>query len=164
MKWSPFPDNAYKTIFPHFRNVKTLNPAFCWYSINYKSESQPQHPNSFWGPSRVAPSNWKICQIDCNLACATDEPKLWLSPSAKRRQNLVLGPHLCPRIWVRAMIGLLKKAIVDLPISMKGNSKLISGNSLSPLGAQNKDFDAVSQKFPTGVKWRLRCRLIVTMG
>ena len=50
------------------------------------------------------------------------------------------------------MIGLLKKAIVDLPISMKGNSKLISGNSLSPLGAQNKDFDAVSQKFPTGVK------------
>ena len=41
-KWrSPFPDNAYKTIFPHFRNVKTLNPAFCWYSINYKCESQP---------------------------------------------------------------------------------------------------------------------------
>ena len=150
---SPFhPDNAYKTIFPHFRNVKTLNPAFCWYSINYKCESLPWHPKSLWGPSWswVAPSNWQIGQIDRNLACATDEPKLWLSPSAKRRQNSVLGPYLCTRIWVRALIGLLKKAIVDLPISMKGNSKLISGNSLSPLGAQNKDFGAVSQTFPTG--------------
>ena len=36
------------------------------------------------------------------------------------------------------MIGLLK-AIVYLPISLKENSKRISGNSLSPLEAQNKD-------------------------
>ena len=33
----------------------------------------------------------------------------------------------------------LKKAIVHLPISLKGNSKRISGNSLSSLGAQNKN-------------------------
>ena len=31
----------------------------------------------------------------------------------------------------------VKNAIVDLPIEMKGNSKRTSGNSLSPLGAQN---------------------------
>ena len=34
------------------------------------------------------------------------------------------------------MIGLLKKAIVDLPIRLKGNSKHISGNSFSLLGTQ----------------------------
>ena len=34
-----------------------------------------------------------------------------------------------------------KKAMVHLPISLKGNSERISGNSLSPFGAgeQNKD-------------------------
>ena len=42
----------------------------------------------------------------------------------------------------------LKKIIVDLPISMKGNSKRSSGNSLSPLGAQSKDLGAAaSQKY-----------------
>ena len=45
-----------------------------------------------------------------------------------------------------------QKAIVDLPIRMKGNSKLISGNSLSPLGAQNKDVGAGSQTLLTEVK------------
>ena len=38
----------------------------------------------------------------------------------------------------------LKKAIVHLPISLKGNSKRISDNSLSPLGAQNKDLGSAS--------------------
>ena len=37
------------------------------------------------------------------------------------------------------MIGLLK-AIVDLPISMKGNSTLISGNSLSAVGGPEQGF------------------------
>ena len=36
----------------------------------------------------------------------------------------------------------LKKAIVNLTISLKENSKRISGDSLSPLGAQNKDLDS----------------------
>ena len=31
-----------------------------------------------------------------------------------------------------------------MPISVKENSKRISGNSFSPLGAQNKDIDAAS--------------------
>ena len=42
------------------------------------------------------------------------------------------------------MIDLIKKAISDLPIKVKGNSKLTSG-SLSPLEAQSKDIGAASQ-------------------
>ena len=33
----------------------------------------------------------------------------------------------------------VNKSIVNLPITLKGNSKRISGNSLSILGAWNKD-------------------------
>ena len=52
-----------------------------------------------------------------------------------------------------------KKAFVDLPIKMKGNSKRTSGNSLSPLGAQNKDIGAASRTLLTEVKLHLRRRL-----
>ena len=45
----------------------------------------------------------------------------------------------------------VKIAIVDLPISLKGNSKRISGNSLSPFGAQNKDISAAWQTLLTGL-------------
>ena len=87
------------------------------------------------------------------LACSADETKLWLSLSV----ILVLGPHLCTGIQVCAMIGLLKTiAIVDLPIKVKGNSKCSSGNSLSPLGAQNKDISATSQMLLTKIKLRLQ--------
>ena len=53
----------------------------------------------------------------------------------------------------------VKKAIVDLLMRLKGNSEFISGNSLSPLGARNKNFGAASQSLVTGVKLRLRRRL-----
>ena len=43
----------------------------------------------------------------------------------------------------------VKKAVVNLPIRLKGNSKHISGNSSSPLGTQNKDFSAASQTLLT---------------
>ena len=59
-------------------------------------------------------------------------------------------------------IGPLKKAIVDLPIRLKANSKRISGNSVisgGPLGAQNKDFGDPSQTLLNGVKLRLPRRL-----
>ena len=39
----------------------------------------------------------------------------------------------------------VKTIIVDLPIRLKGNSKRPSGNSLSPLGAKNKDLVPASQ-------------------
>ena len=90
------------------------------------------------------------------MAYATNETKLWLRPSVKQRQKLVRGPYLCTRIGVLAIIGLLKKAIVDLPIRLKGNLKRISGNLLSSLGAQTKDLSTASQTLLTGVKLPLQ--------
>ena len=49
----------------------------------------------------------------------------------------------------------LKKAIVDLPIRLKENSKRTSGNSLSLLGSQNTDLSATLQTLLTEVKLRL---------
>ena len=54
------------------------------------------------------------------LAC---EQALWSAP-----ESLLAGYD-----WP------VKKAIVDLPVRLKGNSKRTSGNSLGPLGAQDKD-------------------------
>ena len=50
----------------------------------------------------------------------------------------------------------VKKAIVDLPIRLKWNSKSTSGYSLRPLGARNQDLGAASQTLPTGVWLRLQ--------
>ena len=52
----------------------------------------------------------------------------------------------------------VEKAIVDLPIRLKENSKRVSGNSSSPLAAQNKDYGASSQTLLTEVELRLRRR------
>ena len=56
------------------------------------------------------------------------------NPGKVRLRNgaeiLVLFPHLCTRIWVHDWPD--KKAIVDLPITLEGNSKHVTSNSLSP--------------------------------
>ena len=52
----------------------------------------------------------------------------------------------------------IKKAIVDLPIRLKGNWKPTSSNSLSLLGAQNKDFSTASQMLLTRVRLWLSLR------
>ena len=76
-------------------------------------------------------------------ACAADKTKLWsMSVYETAPKSLFLLPTCVSRIWVHAMIGWVEKAIVDLPIKMKGNSKRTSGNSLSPLGPQNKNIGA----------------------
>ena len=46
----------------------------------------------------------------------------------------------------------VKKGKVEIQIRLKGNSKLTSGNSLNPLGAQNKDIEAASQTLLTGIR------------
>ena len=51
----------------------------------------------------------------------------------------------------------VKKAIVDLPIRMKRNSKHSSGSLLSLLRAQNKDLGTALQTTLTRVKLHLRC-------
>ena len=48
-----------------------------------------------------------------------------------------------------------KTAIVNVPIRLKGNSKHISDNSLSPLRAQNKDIGTALQMLPTTFKVNL---------
>ena len=45
----------------------------------------------------------------------------------------------------------VKKAIVDLPIRLKGNSNLRYGNSLSLMGPQNKDLGTSLQILLFGV-------------
>ena len=46
----------------------------------------------------------------------------------------------------------VKKDIIHLPIRMRGNPERTSGNSLSPLGAQNEDIGTASQTLLTEVK------------
>ena len=55
---------------------------------------------------------------------------------------------------------LVKVAIVDFPVSLKGNSKFTSDNSSNSLGAQSEDLGAALQTLLTGVKLRLGHRLI----
>ena len=58
------------------------------------------------------------------------------------------------------MIGPLENpSSPDLPIRLKGNSKRISSNSLSPLGDQNKDLGADLQTLLTGNRFRPRRKL-----
>ena len=74
------------------------------------------------------------------LACATDETQLWLSRSVKHPWASTVYQDLSTRHdWP------FEKAIVDLPIKTRGNLKPTSGNSLSPLGGQNKDIGAASR-------------------
>ena len=97
------------------------------------------------------------------IACATGETNIWLSPSAKQRRNPCSGsPPVYQDLSTRHDWP-VKKDMLDLPIRMKGNSKRIFGDSLSPLEAQNKYLGAASQTLLTEVKLRLRRRLHVTL-
>ena len=49
----------------------------------------------------------------------------------------------------------VKKAIIDLPIKVKGNSKHTCIDSSGPLVAENKDIGVASQTLITEVKLRL---------
>ena len=66
----------------------------------------------------------------------------WLSPSAKQRRNPCSGP---PPVYQDL------STHNDRPVK-EASSKRISGNSLSPLEAQNKDMGTALQKLSTGVK------------
>ena len=76
-------------------------------------------------------------------------PKTKLN-SAKQRQNHCSGPPPVYQDLSTRPDWPVKKAIVDLPIRLKGNSKRTSGNSLSPLEAHNKDLGTASQTLLTG--------------
>ena len=108
------------------------------------------------------------------LACATDETQLWFSPHIVEREEIrsplktpageatyetALGLHLCTRIWVRVMIGLLKKPLSICQSGWKEILKRTSCHSLSPLGGLNKDTGAALQTLLTEVKLHLWRRL-----
>ena len=67
--------------------------------------------------------------------------------------NFYLSRTIGHRFW-RTL-----KGLVDLPIRIKGNSKRISGNSLNPLEAQNKELGVASQTLLTEAELSLRRRL-----
>ena len=75
-------------------------------------------------------TNYGLCQ-----PAPQTKLNLWLSPSARWRRNHYSGPRLCVPAFQSC------------------------GNSLSLLGAQNKDFCPASQTFPFSLRLRLWCRL-----
>ena len=56
----------------------------------------------------------------------------------------------------------VKKAIVNLPIRLKGNSKLRYGKTLSLLGPQNKDLGTALQMLLVSVRTHLQHKLLKT--
>ena len=93
------------------------------------------------------------------VARATDETKLWLSLSAKQGRNPCSGPPLVYQDLSTCHDWPVEKAIVSIPVSMKGNWKRTSSNSLSPLGVQNKEIGAALRTLLAEVKLRLLSRL-----
>ena len=65
------------------------------------------------------------------------------------KQNPCSGPFPVYQDLSMHYDGLVKKAIVDLLIRMKGNLKHTSGNWLNHRGAKNKDFSSASQALLT---------------
>ena len=61
----------------------------------------------------------------------------WLSPSAKKRQNPCSQPPPVFQDLSTHHDWHVKKAIVNLPVRLKGNLKFILDKSLSLLGAKN---------------------------
>ena len=75
------------------------------------------------------------------------ELNFWLSPSAKQHQN-PCSRHSPVYYDLGTCYDLsVAKALVDLPIRLKGNSKCISSNVV----AQNKDIGAALQTLLTRV-------------
>ena len=64
------------------------------------------------------------------------ELNFWLSLSVKQRQNSFSGPSTVYQELSMHHNWPVNKAIVNLPIRLRGNSKRIPGNSMSQLRAQ----------------------------
>ena len=100
-----------------------------------------------WTP--LSPVTITNTTVFYNGSLRADEINLWLAPSAKQRRNPCSGlPAVYPDMSTRHDWPVKKGLCFVLswsPIKLKGNSKRTSGNSLSPLGVQNKDLCAASQ-------------------
>ena len=100
-------------------------------------------------------SSWWIHPL-LLLACATDQ----LNSGEVRLQNsaeiLVLGLQLCTRIWVRAMIGVLKMPLLICQSGWREMRNVFPVVHWVRWGARNKDIGAASQTLLTDVKLRLQ--------
>ena len=105
----------------------------------------------------------------CNetLACATDETKLWSSPSAKKCQNPCSGPPPVYQDFITHHDWLVKKKLRS--ICQSGWREIRNAFpviSLSLLKAWNKDIGTASQTLLTGwtgVRLRMRRRLAIKL-
>ena len=85
------------------------------------------------------------------------ECNFWLSPFSKQHQNPFFGSSSMYQDLSMHHDWPVKKAMVNMPVSSKGNLKCISGNLLSPLRAQNKEFGAASQTLLSRVSLQYIC-------
>ena len=93
---------------------------------------------------RLIKNEKNIRELSSRVACTTDGSKLLVKSVVRNSAEIhVLGPHLCTRIWVGAMIDLLKK---PLSICQSGWRQIRNVLPLSPLGAQSKDLGAAASQ------------------
>ena len=85
--------------------------------------------------------------------------KLLVRSVCEKKKNPYSGPPPVYQDLSTGHDGPVKNAFVDLPIRLKGKLKHTPGNSLSLLGAQNKDISGASQTLLPGVRLHLQCRL-----
>ena len=151
-------------VFPLLRSPSPLSsfrPCTCPKGYYFYSPQSSTDKKSKMGTTTMR-TRTRFCPRKIRLHCRL-APQTKLNSGWVRLRNIAeildLGPHLCTRNLITRHDWPVKKAIVDLQIKTKGNSRRDSGNWLSPLGAQNKDISAASQTLLTQVKLRLRRRL-----
>ena len=95
------------------------------------------------------------------LACTADGTKLLLKYKLSAKQSwpetLVLGGHLCMRIWICARIGLSKKPLLICQAGWREILKHIHSNLINPFRAQNRVVGSALQTLLTRVRfcqWR----------
>ena len=151
-------------VFPLLRSPSPLSsfrPCTCPKGYYFYSPQSSTDKKSKMGATTMR-TRTRFCPPKIRLHCRL-APQTKLNSGWVRLRNIAeildLGPHLCTRNLITRHDWPVKKAIVDLQIKTKGNSRRDSRNWLSPLGAQNKDISAASQTLLTQVKLRLRRRL-----
>ena len=94
------------------------------------------------------------------LACATDGNRLLVKLVSERApKSLLWAPPVYQDLSTRHDCPVKTRAIFNLPIKLKENSKHTSGSSLSSLDAYNKSMGSGSQTLLTRGRLRLRRRL-----
>ena len=89
------------------------------------------------------------------------ECNFWLSPFLKQHQNPLFGSSPVYQDLSMHHDWPVKKAMVNLPVRLKGNLKCISGNLLSLLGPRTKILVLLPRRYYPGLALCLQHRLHV---